>query len=129
MVQQMGGSVTSSEKKEFGRANIKITENCILFEDIWMPGESHQVWMSHGDEIENLGLEFDVIGISSNNVIGAIRHKERPFYGELTDFMSSGACMVLALEKENAVLLLKIWILSLMLDVDILRQEQVSLYI
>jgi len=31
-------------------------------------------------------------------------HKERPFYGELTDFMSSGACMVLALEKENAVL-------------------------
>jgi len=30
-------------------------------------------------------------------------HKERPFYGELTDFMSSGACMVLALEKENAV--------------------------
>lgn len=30
-------------------------------------------------------------------------HKERPFYGELTTFMSSGACMVLALEKENAV--------------------------
>lgn len=30
-------------------------------------------------------------------------HKERPFYGELTEFMSSGACMVLALEKENAV--------------------------
>ena len=30
-------------------------------------------------------------------------HKERPFYGELTDFMSSGACMDLALEKENAV--------------------------
>ena len=30
-------------------------------------------------------------------------HKERPFYGELTQFMSSGACMVLVLEKENAV--------------------------
>ena len=30
-------------------------------------------------------------------------HKERPFFGELTTFMSSGACMVLALEKENAV--------------------------
>ena len=30
-------------------------------------------------------------------------HKERPFFGELTEFMSSGACMVLALEKENAV--------------------------
>ena len=30
-------------------------------------------------------------------------HRERPFYGELTTFMSSGACMVLELEKENAV--------------------------
>ena len=30
-------------------------------------------------------------------------HKEKPFYEELTDFMSSGQCMVLALEKDNAV--------------------------
>ena len=30
-------------------------------------------------------------------------HKERPFFGELTEFMSSGPCVVLALEKENAV--------------------------
>jgi len=30
-------------------------------------------------------------------------HVERPFYSELTTFMSCRACMVLALEKENAV--------------------------
>lgn len=30
-------------------------------------------------------------------------HKERPFFGELTDFMSSAPCIVLCLEKENAV--------------------------
>ena len=30
-------------------------------------------------------------------------HAERPFFGELTEFMSSGQCMVLALEKDNAV--------------------------
>ncbi len=30
-------------------------------------------------------------------------HAERPFFGELTEFMSSGACVVLALEKEGAV--------------------------
>lgn len=30
-------------------------------------------------------------------------HAERPFFGELTKFMSSGACVVLALEKEGAV--------------------------
>jgi len=30
-------------------------------------------------------------------------HKERPFYGELTDFMSSGPIMAAILEKDNAV--------------------------
>ncbi len=30
-------------------------------------------------------------------------HKERPFYGELTDFMSSGPIIAAILEKENAV--------------------------
>ena len=30
-------------------------------------------------------------------------HKERPFYGELVDFMSSGPIMAAILEKDNAV--------------------------
>lgn len=30
-------------------------------------------------------------------------HKERPFFGELTEFMSSGPIMAAILEKENAV--------------------------
>ena len=30
-------------------------------------------------------------------------HRERPFFNDLTNFMTSGPCMVLALEKENAV--------------------------
>tara|TARA_B100000575_G_C23139934_1_gene663108 strand:+ start:1189 stop:1623 length:435 start_codon:yes stop_codon:yes gene_type:complete len=30
-------------------------------------------------------------------------HKERSFYGELCDFMSSGPCVPMILEKENAV--------------------------
>ena len=30
-------------------------------------------------------------------------HKDKPFYLELTNFMSSGKCMVLALEKNNAI--------------------------
>jgi len=30
-------------------------------------------------------------------------HKERPFYHDLVDFMSSGPCVVAALQKDNAV--------------------------
>ena len=30
-------------------------------------------------------------------------HRERPFFGGLTDFMSSGPCMVLCLEAADAI--------------------------
>lgn len=30
-------------------------------------------------------------------------HRERPFFGELTSFMSSGPCIVLALERDDAI--------------------------
>ena len=30
-------------------------------------------------------------------------HRERPFYGELVEFMTSGACMPLILERDDAV--------------------------
>src|SRR5215207_10684522 len=30
-------------------------------------------------------------------------HRERPFFGELTEFMSSGACVLLALEAPDAI--------------------------
>ena len=30
-------------------------------------------------------------------------HRERPFFGELTQFMSSAPCVVMALEKDSAV--------------------------
>jgi nucleoside-diphosphate kinase len=30
-------------------------------------------------------------------------HRERPFFGELTDFMSSGPCVLLALEAPDAI--------------------------
>jgi len=34
-------------------------------------------------------------------------HRERPFYGELVQFMTSGPCMPIVLEKANAVLALR----------------------
>jgi nucleoside-diphosphate kinase len=34
-------------------------------------------------------------------------HNARPFYGELVEFMTSGYCMPMVLEKDNAVLALR----------------------
>ncbi|MCZ7583752.1 MAG: nucleoside-diphosphate kinase [Deltaproteobacteria bacterium] len=30
-------------------------------------------------------------------------HKDKPFYGELTEYMSEGPCVVVALEREDAI--------------------------
>ena len=65
----------------------------------------------------NTGKIYDRIILAGFNILGAklIKmsllqaqefysvHKGRPFYEELTEFMSSGQLMVLALEKDNAV--------------------------
>ena len=65
----------------------------------------------------NTGKIYDQIISSGFNILGAklIKmsllqaqgfygiHKDKPFYEELTEFMSSDPLMVLALEKENAV--------------------------
>ena len=34
-------------------------------------------------------------------------HRERPFYGELVEFMTSGACMPIILRRDNAVAALR----------------------
>ena len=71
------------------------------------------------DAVKNnyTGLIYDRILKSGFKIVGAklkkmskieanefyLIHSDKPFYNELTDFMSSGHSMVLALQKENAV--------------------------
>lgn len=56
LAQTMGGKVTPSKIREYGRANLSfIKEGNPLFEGI---SEKSQVWMSHGDTIEKLPENF-----------------------------------------------------------------------
>ena len=48
--------------------------------------------------------EMKQIHMTKENAEGFYEvHRDRPFYNELTNFMSSGNCVVLSLERENAV--------------------------
>ncbi len=49
-----------------------------------------------------LGMKLTRISKAQAGEFYAV-HKERGFYGELVDFMSSGAIVPIALEKENAI--------------------------
>ena len=62
--QQLGGTVVTSDRKEFGRAFIEILAPSALFDGLWQVGETHQVWMSHGDRVDSLAPGFSVVAAS-----------------------------------------------------------------
>src|SRR6266511_1975655 len=49
MACQLGGEVEGGHHREFGRAEVEVTEDTALFEGVWRTGERYPVWMSHGD--------------------------------------------------------------------------------
>ncbi|MGE3225838.1 MAG: glutamine-hydrolyzing GMP synthase [Parvibaculaceae bacterium] len=80
MCAQLGGKVESSDHREFGRAFLKVESGNALFEGVWEAGESHQVWMSHGDRVAQLPPGFRVIGTSEGAPYAAIADEKRQFY-------------------------------------------------
>lgn len=80
MCEQMGGRVILSDHREFGRAFVKVVDDCALFAGVWEKGQSHQVWMSHGDRIEAIPGGFRPVAISDNAPFAAIADDERRFY-------------------------------------------------
>ena len=49
-----------------------------------------------------VGMEKTKLSKDKASLFYAV-HKERPFFGELVDFVSSGPVVLLALEKDNAI--------------------------
>src|SRR5437660_12856169 len=41
MAQQLGGRVEGGHHREFGRAEVEVTQACALFEGVWRPGERY----------------------------------------------------------------------------------------
>ena len=80
MCDQLGGSVETSDHREFGRAMIDIADDCALFAGIWSKGERHQVWMSHGDRVNQLPDGFRVVATSDGAPFAAIADEARHFY-------------------------------------------------
>ena len=80
MAQQLGGRVEGGHHREFGRAEVEITEDAALFEGVWKRGEKHPVWMSHGDRVTELPPGFKVLGKAPNSPIAIIGDEARKFY-------------------------------------------------
>ena len=83
MCDQLGGEVQGSDHREFGRAFVDLTDDCVLFQGVWHKGGREQVWMSHGDRVSRLPPGFRVVGVSEGAPFAAIADDTRRFYGLL----------------------------------------------
>ncbi len=78
---QLGGEVENSERHEFGRAMVEVTDDCGLTNGVWRTGERHQVWMSHGDRVIRLPDGFRAVGTSEGAPYAMIADEVRRIYG------------------------------------------------
>ena len=80
MAQQLGGKVEGGHHREFGRAEIEVTEDSPLFAGVWKKGEKYPVWMSHGDRVTKLPDGFRAVARAPNAPIAMIADDTRKFY-------------------------------------------------
>ncbi len=86
MAVQLGGTVETSTRREFGYAQVRARGHSRLLRDI----EDHttaegygllDVWMSHGDRVEQLPQGFKLIASSDSAPLAGMADEERGFYG------------------------------------------------
>lgn len=70
-----GGQVEKSDKREYGRALLKIEKQDLLFKDV---SSSSQVWMSHSDTITKLPAGFQVLARTESISIAAFKKTVSP---------------------------------------------------
>ena len=86
MAEQLGGTVASSEHKEFGYAGVEVTQTSTLFngieDSVGANGNALlDVWMSHGDKVDNIPSGFQSIAQTPSCAHAAIANESKQFYG------------------------------------------------
>lgn len=73
----LGGEVSASDKKEYGRTEIDVVRENLLFEGT---PDKQTVWMSHGDQVSKLADGFEVIAKSDTCPYAAAQNLEKQIY-------------------------------------------------
>ena len=68
-----GGKVEKSNKREYGRAQLRIKKEDIIFKNI---ADNSQVWMSHSDSITQLPENFELLADTDSIPVAAFRKKQ-----------------------------------------------------
>ena len=74
----LGGRVDPAPAREYGRAQLDITDANDLLSGI---PASTSVWMSHGDQVSDIGDEFVSLASTESCAYAAVRHQGGKFFG------------------------------------------------
>jgi len=80
IAKMLGGRVDRSAHREFGPASLEVVQARGPFAAM-APGEHLDVWMSHGDRVEQLPPGWVVLARTANAPLAAAAHPTRPLYG------------------------------------------------
>ena len=86
MAQQLGGRVTAGVHREFGYAQVTASTPCRLIDGLRDHSDQQgrallDVWMSHGDRVDELPPGFVATGFTSSVPLAAMADESRNFYG------------------------------------------------
>jgi GMP synthase (glutamine-hydrolysing) len=86
MAKQLGGRVTASNHREFGYAQVTASAPCRLLDGLrdHTDGQGRallDVWMSHGDRVEELPDGFVATAFTNSVPLAAMADESRHFYG------------------------------------------------
>jgi len=76
--QILGANVRPAPSREYGRTMLQVAQPNELLRNI--PPQT-TVWMSHGDQVKELGGDFITLAATQSCPIAAVKHATRPFYG------------------------------------------------
>lgn len=74
----LGAEVKPAASREYGRTELTISNTSNLFAGL---SEQTPVWMSHGDQVNQLTSDFEPLAATPTCPIAAVRHKGGKFYG------------------------------------------------
>ncbi|MBD3353346.1 MAG: glutamine-hydrolyzing GMP synthase [Candidatus Lokiarchaeota archaeon] len=78
LAQYVGGDVISKNLKEYGITECNIDINSILFQGL---AKKETVWMSHGDQVQNLPQGFSTIASTETCPIAGFSSEKEKIYG------------------------------------------------
>jgi GMP synthase (glutamine-hydrolysing) len=78
LAEQMGGHVISANQKEFGHSELEVVSESIIFQNL---NKKINVWMSHGDQVQDLPDDFNLTASTATAPVAAMEHKDLPIYG------------------------------------------------